>query len=135
MKYGNKIKGYYFKSDSKPVQRLIENKDFQDMIKNHKDEIIKKGEFSGEFKKHGKWGLGKENNFHNAIGKADFRNAYQDKDGNLHIKMYDTYDFNKDEDSPLIKAGANKMDKGELKPYFTIHDIIIPKSKLDEIWK
>ena len=131
----NKIKGYFFKSDSEPVQRLIENKDFQDMIKNHKDEIIKNGEFSAGFPKHGRWGLGQSNNFHNAIGKADFRNIYQDKDGNLHIKMYDTYDFNKDENSPLIKAGANKMDKGELKPFFTIHDIIIPKNKLDEIWK
>ena len=105
------------------------------MIRNHKDEIIKNGEFSAEFKKHGRWGLGQSNNFRNAIGKADFRNIYQDKEGNLHIKMYDTYDFNKDENSPLIKAGANKMDKGELKPFFTIHDIIIPKNKLDEIWK
>ena len=67
------------------------------MIINHKDEIIKKGEFSAEFKKHGLIGLGIDNNFHNAIGKADFRNIYQDKEGNLHIKMYDTYDFNKDE--------------------------------------
>ena len=131
----NKIKGYFFKSNSEPVQRLIQNKDFQDMIKNHKQEIIQKGEFSGGFPKHGRWGLGQSNNFRNAIGKADFRNAYQDKEGNLHIKMYDTYDFNKDENSPLIKAGANKMDKGELKPFFTIHDIIIPKNKLDEIWK
>ena len=131
----NNIKGYFFKSDSEPVQRLIENKDFQDMIKNHKQEIIQKGEFSAGFPKHGRWGIGAENNFHNAIGKADFRNIYQDKEGNLHIKMYDTYDFNKDENSPLIKAGANKMDKGELKPFFTIHDIIIPKNKLDEIWK
>ena len=131
----NKIKGYFFKSDSEPVQRLINNKDFQDMIRNHKDEIIKKGEFSAEFKKHGNIGLGQDNNFRNAIGKADFRNIYQDKEGNLHIKMYDTYDFNKNENSPLIKAGANKMDKGELKPFFTIHDIIIPKNKLDEIWK
>lgn len=131
----NKIKGYFFKSDSEPVQRLIENKDFQDMIKNHKDEIIKKGKFSAEFKKHGNIGLGQDNNFRNAIGKADFRNIYQDKEGNLHIKMYDTYDFNKDENSPLIKAGASQMDKGELKPFFTIHDIIIPKNKLDEIWK
>ena len=46
-----------------------------------------------------------------------------------------SYDFNKNENSPLIKAGANKMDNGELKPFFTIHDIIIPKNKLDEIWK
>ena len=27
----------------------------------------------------------------------------------------------------LIKAGVNKMDKGELKPFFSIYEIIIPK--------
>ena len=131
----NKIKGYYFKSDSEPVQRLIQNKDFQDMIKNHKKEIVEKGQFSDGFKKYGDNGIGPDNNFHNAIGKADFRNIYQDKNGNLHVKMYDTYDFNKNEDNPLIKAGVSQMEKGNLKPFFTIHDIIIPKNILDEIWK
>lgn len=131
----NKIKGYFFKSDSEPVQRLIENKDFQDMIRNHKDEMLKEGKFSGGFKKHGLIGLGVDNNFHNAIGKADFRNIYQDKEGNLHVKMYDTYDFNKDEDNAFVRAGADQMEKGNLKPYFSIYDIIIPKNKLDEIWK
>lgn len=130
----NKIKGYFFKSNSEPSQRLIQNKDFQDIIRNHKQEILEKGEFSAEFKKHGRIGLGEDNNFRNAIGKADFRNIYKDKEGNLHVKMYDTYDFNKNENSPLIKAGVNQMEKGSLKPFFTIHDIIIPKNKLDEIW-
>ena len=131
----NKIKGYYFKSDSEPVQRLVQNKDFQDMIKNHKKEIVEKGQFSDGFKKHGFVGVLWNNNFHNAIGKADFRNIYQDKNGNLHVKMYDTYDFNKNEDNPLIKAGVSQMEKGNLKPFFTIHDIIVPKNILDEIWK
>ena len=131
----NKIRGYYFKSDSEPVQRLIQNKDFQDMLKNHKKEIVEKGQFSDGFKKHKPAGIFWNNNFHNAIGKADFKNIYQDKNGNLHVKMYDTYDFNKNEDSQLIKAGVSQMEKGNLKPFFTIHDIIIPKNILDEIWK
>ena len=131
----NKIKGYYFKSNSEPTQRLVQNKDFQDMIRNHKKEILEKGQFSDGFKKHGFVGVLWNNNFHNAIGKADFRNIYQDKNGNLHVKMYDTYDFNKNEDNPLIKAGVSQMEKGNLKPFFTIHDIIIPKNILDEIWK
>lgn len=131
----NKIKGYYFKSNSEPTQRLVQNKDFQDMIRNHKKEILEKGQFSDGFKKHGKMGVMWENNFRNATGKADFRNIYQDKNGNLHVKMYDTYDFNKNEDNPLIKAGVSQMEKGNLKPFFTIHDIIVPKNILDEIWK
>jgi hypothetical protein len=35
----------------------------------------------------------------------------------------------------LIKAGASQMDKGNLKPFFTIHDIMMPKDKIDEILK
>ena len=131
----NKIKGYYFKSDSEPCQRLAQNKDFQEMLKSHKKEILEKGRFSDGFKKYGDFDLLQNNNFHNAIGKADFRNIYQDKLGNLHVKMYDTYDFNKGENNPLIKAGASQMEKGNLKPFFTIHDIIIPKNELDKIWK
>ena len=57
------------------------------------------------------------------------------KTGNLHVKVYDTYDFNPNEDNPLVVAGRNKMLKEELKPFFTIHDIIIPKEKLKELWK
>ena len=105
------------------------------MLKKHKKEIVEKGQFSDGFKKYGDNGIGPDNNFHHAIGKADFRNIYQDKNGNLHVKMYDTYDFNKNEDNPLIKAGVSQMEKGNLKPFFTIHDIIVPKNILDEIWK
>ncbi len=130
----NKIKGYYFKPNSEPVKRLIQNEDFLNMVKSHKQEILQKGEFSAGFPEHNKMGLGLKNNFHNAIGKADFRNIFLDEKGNLHIKMYDTYDFNKNEKSKLIRAGASQMEKGVLKPFFTIHDIIIPKDILDEIW-
>ena len=49
--------------------------------------------------------------------------------------MYDTYDFNKNATDALNKAGRREMEKGNLKPYFSIHDIIISKDKLDEIWK
>jgi len=58
------------------------------------------------------------------------------KNGNLHVKVYDTYDFNPEEkNKPLVMAGKNKMLEGELKPFFTIHDIIIPMEKLKELWK
>ena len=130
----NKIKGYYFKSNSQPVKRLIQNKDFLNMIKNHKQEILQKGKFSDEFAKYGERGYGPKNNFHNAIGKADFRNIFLDEKGNLHIKMYDTYDFNKGDERKTVKAGYNQMKKGYLKPFFTIHDIIVPKAILDDIW-
>ena len=107
----NKIKGYFFKSDSEPVQRLIENKDFQDMIRNHKDEIIKNGEFSAEFKKHGNTGLGQDNNFRNAIGKADFRNIYQDKEGNLLSTQISECTYGWSAEEVLLKVFKTATDR------------------------
>ncbi len=48
--------------------------------------------------------------------------------------MYDTYDFNKDDERPVVKAGRIEMELGNLKPFFTIHDIIVPKKELEKIW-
>ena len=41
-----------------------------------------------------------------------------DNQGNLHLKIYDTYDFNKKADDFLNKAGRNQMEKGSLQPFF-----------------
>lgn len=123
----NAIPGYFFKSNSEPVQRIINSSDFQKILKNNRSNILRNKNFSGQFANNG---YNYKSNLHNAFGKVDFRNPYFDKEGNLHIKMYDTYDFNKTEKSILVKAGANQMEKGNLKPFFTIHDIIIKK----EVW-
>ena len=63
---------------------------------------------------------------HNAFGSVDFLNSGIDKHGDLHLYMFDTYDFNKNE-SPKIEAGRRQMLKGNLRGFFTIHEIIIPK--------
>lgn len=129
------IKGYFFKKYSEPSKRVSENKDFHQILKNNKEAILSGKDFSGRFPKQGFLGYFGNNNFKNAIGAADFKHPYIDKEGSLHIKMYDTYDFNKNATDALNKAGRREMEKGNLKPYFSIHDIIIPKDKLDEIWK
>ena len=49
--------------------------------------------------------------------------------------MYDTYDFNKDNLTPLNQAGRNQMLSGTLQPSFSIHDIIVPKNVLDKLWE
>ena len=71
---------------------------------------------------------------HNAYGKVDFLNSGIDNQGNLHLYMFDTYDFNK-KGNFLIQAGREEMLKGNLKPFFTINDIMIPKDKINEILK
>ena len=49
--------------------------------------------------------------------------------------MYDTYDFNKDDKRAIVQAGRQQMIKGNLKPYFTIHEVIIPRDKIQEVFK
>lgn len=77
----------------------------------------------------------KKSNLHYAFAHVDTRNGYLDKEGNLHIKVYDTYDFNKENKTPLNQAGREAMLRGELKPFFTIHDILIPKDVISKLWK
>ena len=71
--------------------------------------------------------------FHNAFRSVDFLNSEMDNDGNLHLYMFDTYDFNAKE-GPLVKAGRRQMLKGNLKGNFSIHDIVLTKDELDKIW-
>ena len=128
------IKGYYFNNNSEPSQRIVQNKDFRNYIKENYNELSKENITSISFPKHGPVGILKNNNFKNALGKADIKFEEVDKQGNLHLKIFDTYDFNKEAKDFLNKAGREEMLKGNLKPFFTIHDILIPKSELDKIW-
>ena len=126
------IKGRIFKSNTEPSQRVAQDKDFLETIKNNKEKIINGEQISGNFPRYKD---DKESNWHFAIGHYDLRNGYLDKRGNLHIKMYDTYDFNKDNKTSLNQAGRNQMMKGNLKPSFSIHDIIVPNYVIDKIWQ
>ena len=127
------VPGYFFKNYSEPSQRIANDKDFLEKIKSSKNEILSNKKVSMGFPS---YGPNTKSNLYYAFGKIDIRNGYIDKNGNLHVKVYDTYDFNPEgKNKPLVMAGKNKMLDGELKPFFTIHDIIIPKEKLDELWK
>ena len=53
----------------------------------------------------------KENNAYFAFHNVDFLFTNIDKNQNIHLYMFDTYDFNKNE-SPKIEAGRRKMSKG-----------------------
>ena len=126
------IKGYFFKSNSEPSQRIANNDDFKKTIRQNKSKILNGQLVTMEFPN---YGYNQKSNLHYAFGHVDIRNGYIDKEGNLRIKVYDTYDFNKTNPTPANQAGRNQMLKGNLKPFFTIHDIIVPKKDIDELWK
>lgn len=129
------IKGYYFKNTSEPSKRISQNKDFKNLLKKNKNAILKNENFSARFERHGEIGIFNDNDLKNAIGAFDVRNVHFDKEGNLHLKIYDTYDFNKNAPDFLNKAGRHEMEAGYLKPYFSIHDIMINKKEIDDILK
>jgi len=97
----------------------------------NKDKILKGEKVTMEFPN---YGYNQKSNLHYALGHIDIRNGYIDKEGNLRIKVYDTYDFNR-KGNFLIQAGREEMFKGNLKPFFTINDIMVPKDKINEILK
>ncbi len=119
------IPGYFFQSYSDPCKRIAEDPDFLATISN-KTKVLDNNQDLG---------MGfTESNLHYALGHVAIRNRYVDSDGNLHVFIYDTYDFNSSDTSTLSVAGRNAMMNGELKPYFTIHEVVVPKSKLDTLW-
>lgn len=125
------IKGRIFPNNSESSQRIAQDKDFLLTIKNNKEKILNHNMVSGYFPRYKD---NKASNWHFAIGHYDLRNGYLDQKGNLHIQMFDTYDFNKDNHTPLNQAGRNQMMKGTLIPYFTIHNILIPANVMKNIW-
>jgi len=52
-----------------------------------------------------------------AINRADIYNPTIDKNGTFKAVIVDTYDFNKGELNPLVKAGRNVQEAGLLKPF------------------
>ena len=118
------IKGYIFKNNSAVVKRIKNSEEFKNILLKHKNEIEKGKSFSDRFKD--------DYNLHNAFGSVDFLNVGLDKKGNLHLYMFDTYDFNKNETNPAVEAGRRQMMKGNLKGFFSINEIVIKKKDLEQ---
>ncbi len=119
------IPGYFFPSYSDPCKRIAADADFLSAISNRAKVLDNTQDLGMGFT---------ESNLHYALGHVAIRNRYVDSDGNLHVFVYDTYDFNSSDTSTLSVAGRNAMMNGELKPYFTVHEVVVPKSKLDTLW-
>ncbi len=68
-----------------------------------------------------------------AINRADIYNPTIDKNGTFKAVIVDTYDFNKGELNPLVKAGRNVQEAGLLKPFYSICFVEIKKNELQHI--
>ena len=126
----NEIEGRIYHDNSAPIKRIKNDDNFKEALIKNKENILNGKNFTKRFTNYENR---KKSNLHNAFGSVDFLNSGIDKQGNLHLYMFDTYDFNKGENA-IVEAGRRQMLKENLKGYFTIHDIIITKDELDKIW-
>ncbi len=126
----NDIEGRIFHANSAQTKRIKESDDFKEALIKNKEKILNGEKFTKRFTN---YGFNRKSNLLNAFGSVDFLNLGFDNNNNLHLYMFDTYDFNPGENA-LVEAGRRRMLEGKLKGHFTLHDIIVTKQELDEIW-
>ena len=125
----NTTKGIYFENDSEPSKRLAKSLAIKKYIQENKQYLkdygyIKKGDIGFT-----------EFNFWGAIGKAVIAEMYLEKTGEITFYLIDTYDFNKNENKFLIKAGRLNQERGRLKPYFSVYSVKIDKETASKYLK
>lgn len=63
----------------------------------------------------------------NAYGKIDILNINKDAQGNIYALVIDVYDFNADEDNPLVQRGEKIQNANNLENYYSITVVKIKK--------
>ncbi len=126
----NSTKGIFINSEhlsSKDLSKVIvQNEDFKKLFMENNNKM-KKGlisEGSINFT---------DKNFLNALGNVDIKEMRYKKNGDLELYVTDVYDFNNNDTNPMVIAGRRLQDRGEIKPYFIIYHVIIPKKEIRNI--
>ena len=125
-------KGIYIEADSDSSKRLAEvlgnHSVFKEKI-NKNEKVLKNNihiNSSLEFK---------DKNFGYALGNADILDMHINKNGELDLLIADTYDFNPNELSDLVRTARIRQERGQIIPYFIIYHVIIPKSITSSFWR
>ena len=123
------IKGIFFDSNSEPSKRLAKSSDIKKLIQENK-------EFIKDYGITAVTSIGfKNKDFHYAIGNADILDMYMDKNGEISFYVIDTYDFNKKDKHPAVRAARKHQESGKLKPYFMIYSVKIDKETASKYLK
>ncbi len=115
------IKGIYFDNDSYTSKRIALNTDVKLFVKRNKEYLKNYGFINKDSIQF------TDNNFHNAIGKADIIDMYLTGENEIVFYIIDTYDFNKYSSNPFVWAGKENQDNGILIPYFMIYSVKIDR--------
>ena len=70
-----------------------------------------------------------DENFYNALGKADIKSMHINKQGNIDLLITDVYDFNPNSKNKMVKVGRKLQEEGKITPYFIMYHVIIPRDR------
>lgn len=121
-------KGIVLRSDSTLSQTIVHSSEFKQFLRKNVHRMIRGETVNGIIKF--------ANLFHDthyALGYTDVIDMYIDSQGNIHAKVIDTYDFNKDDPFFLVEWAHNLQDLRRLKNYFIVCDIIITPQDLEHL--
>lgn len=113
-------KGIVFKPDSTLSQSIIHSQEFKQFLGNNIHKILAEQTVKGSVN------FVSDDNTHLSLGHADIIDMYIDAQGNIHAKVIDTYDFNKDDPFWPVEWAHNLQELKMLTNFYTINILVIP---------
>ena len=114
-----------FDDDSSLSKEIIKDENFKNKIK----EIVNENKNKLIFKRIAddtSFGGFSSKDLRNALGNVDIIDIYIDNKYNLCALIIDTYDFNKNENNPLVQMGSALQENNIIENYYLIIPIKIP---------
>ena len=118
-------RGIFFDDNSSLSKEIIQDNKFQEKIK----EIVKENKNKLIFKRIAddtSFGGFSSKDLRNALGNVDITDIYIDNKYNLCALVIDTYDFNKNDDNPIVQKAREYQELNEIENYYLIIPIKIP---------
>ena len=121
----NESRGIFFDDDSSLSKAIIKDENFKNKIK----EIVNENKNKLIFKRIAddtSFGGFSSKDLRNALGNVDIIDIYIDNDYSLNALIIDTYDFNRNDNNPIVQKAREYQESNEIENYYLIIPIKIP---------
>lgn len=119
----NDTLGVILKSDSTLSQAISQSKEIKEHFAKYKSQLV-----NGKIIRQASTYFSSNENLSKALGHADILYTHIDKDKNLYMLVFDTYDFNKGDHDWRVRQVRDLQDARYIRNYYTLNVIIIPIS-------
>lgn len=117
----NDTLGVILKSESTLSQAIAKSKEIKEHFVKYKSQLL-----NGKIIRHSSTYFSSNKNLSKALGHADILYTHIDKDKNLYMLVFDTYDFNKDDSDWKVRIANAVQEAGYIRNYYTLNVVIIP---------